>query len=551
MPELRSLDSAVSGRGAGKVRVVCQGRGGWKSLGALAQSIDKARKHGYRLRPSQPKLKLSRWQATRAALGELRARAAVRVQRDPARGQRLGQQRPGRRPAGRLHRAHLARAAAQRPALRPTDPEGLGRRQDAELPLPGHLPQRPEPDPHPGPRGARHPAAQPAAEEPSGHPRPRPLRALQPPARGQRRAADRRDHRRRLRLRVGRPRGAAAHLPQARDRARGPRRRVRGAQLHRARSARARPLRRGDRRLPDRHGEDVLGRRLRQPDLHLRPRPLHRLRRVRRRRRRRSTRAPPPRPASRPTCRSIRTRRASTPRSATATCAAACSRTRARWATPCGSPTTTSTATPPASRPTRSRPAAIPATRPTASRSTTTASTPTTSTCSSRTPPVRAGRRHPAVRRRHLLGRPQQRPGARQLDLGQLAQRRVPALDPRLPGHARGQHQPGRLVQEHRRCPPRAATASSTTTWAACPRASSPSPSCTRSATTWAPTRGVAPNGVDFWWDEGGLGIGHRQLLVQQPRPRRDARERDRPGRRGRQRRAAVRLHEQHARATP
>ena len=65
VPKLRSLDSAVSGRGAGKVRVVCQGRGGWKSLGALAQSIDSARKHGYRLRPSQPKLKLSRWHATR------------------------------------------------------------------------------------------------------------------------------------------------------------------------------------------------------------------------------------------------------------------------------------------------------------------------------------------------------------------------------------------------------------------------------------------------------------------------------------------------------
>ena len=37
---------------------------------------------------------------------------------------------------------------------------------------------------------------------------------------------------------------------------------------------------------------------------------------------------------------------------------------------------------------------------------------------------------------------------ARQLDLGQLAQRRLPALDPGLPRHARGQRQPGRLVQE-------------------------------------------------------------------------------------------------------
>ncbi len=36
VPELRSLESAVTGKGAGKVRVVCQGRGGWKSLELLA-----------------------------------------------------------------------------------------------------------------------------------------------------------------------------------------------------------------------------------------------------------------------------------------------------------------------------------------------------------------------------------------------------------------------------------------------------------------------------------------------------------------------------------
>jgi hypothetical protein len=62
VPEVRSLRSAVTGKGAGKVRVVCQGYRGWKSLGLLAKSIAKARKHGYRLRPSQPRLKLSRWQ---------------------------------------------------------------------------------------------------------------------------------------------------------------------------------------------------------------------------------------------------------------------------------------------------------------------------------------------------------------------------------------------------------------------------------------------------------------------------------------------------------
>ena len=63
VPKVRSLDSALSGRGAGKVRVVCQGRWGSKSIQALRESIEKARKHGYRLRPSQPKLHLSRREA--------------------------------------------------------------------------------------------------------------------------------------------------------------------------------------------------------------------------------------------------------------------------------------------------------------------------------------------------------------------------------------------------------------------------------------------------------------------------------------------------------
>ena len=65
VPDVRPLESAVTGRGAGKVRVVCQGRGGWKSMGKLIDSIAQARRHGYRLRPSQPKLYLSRWEARR------------------------------------------------------------------------------------------------------------------------------------------------------------------------------------------------------------------------------------------------------------------------------------------------------------------------------------------------------------------------------------------------------------------------------------------------------------------------------------------------------
>ena len=48
-------------------------------------------------------------------------------------------------------------------------------------------------------------------------------------------------------------------------------------------STRARHLHRGGRRLPAREDEDVLVGRVRQPDLHLRPRPVQELRRFRRR----------------------------------------------------------------------------------------------------------------------------------------------------------------------------------------------------------------------------------------------------------------------------
>jgi hypothetical protein len=64
VPSLRSLGSALDRHGAGKVRVVCQGRGGWKSIDALRESIKSARKYGYRIRPSQPKLYLSRREAS-------------------------------------------------------------------------------------------------------------------------------------------------------------------------------------------------------------------------------------------------------------------------------------------------------------------------------------------------------------------------------------------------------------------------------------------------------------------------------------------------------
>ena len=100
----------------------------------------------------------------------------------------------------------------------------------------------------------------------------------------------------------------------------------------------------------------------------------------------------------------------------------------------------------------------------------------------------------------HLLGRPQQRPRPRQLDLGQLAQRGLPAVDPGLPRHARGQRQPGQLVQGPDARPPRAPTASSATTSAGCRRASSRSRPCYKFGNKVGATRGPRPTG----WTSGG-----------------------------------------------
>jgi hypothetical protein len=63
VPDVRSLSTAVSGRGPGEVRVVCQGTRGKESLRLLKESINDVREHGYRLRPSQPELRLSKKQA--------------------------------------------------------------------------------------------------------------------------------------------------------------------------------------------------------------------------------------------------------------------------------------------------------------------------------------------------------------------------------------------------------------------------------------------------------------------------------------------------------
>ena len=65
VPTARSLKSAPSGAGPGHVLVVCKGKHGGRSLAALRASVRAAHTKGYRLRPSQPKIKLSKKEARR------------------------------------------------------------------------------------------------------------------------------------------------------------------------------------------------------------------------------------------------------------------------------------------------------------------------------------------------------------------------------------------------------------------------------------------------------------------------------------------------------
>src|SRR5829696_612725 len=65
VPSARSLSSAVTGSGPGEVLVVFQGRKGKDSLDALRASLNDARRHGYRLRPSQSKTEVSGREASK------------------------------------------------------------------------------------------------------------------------------------------------------------------------------------------------------------------------------------------------------------------------------------------------------------------------------------------------------------------------------------------------------------------------------------------------------------------------------------------------------
>jgi hypothetical protein len=63
VPTARPLASLITGAGPGGVLVVCKGSGGAASLAALKTSVNEARKRGFRLRPSEPKTKLSKKEA--------------------------------------------------------------------------------------------------------------------------------------------------------------------------------------------------------------------------------------------------------------------------------------------------------------------------------------------------------------------------------------------------------------------------------------------------------------------------------------------------------
>jgi Right handed beta helix region len=60
VPSPRSLASAATGAGPGQVLVVCKGDDGKRSLRALRASLKDAKKDGYKLRPSQPKIDVSK-----------------------------------------------------------------------------------------------------------------------------------------------------------------------------------------------------------------------------------------------------------------------------------------------------------------------------------------------------------------------------------------------------------------------------------------------------------------------------------------------------------
>ena len=164
-----ALGGDRQGTGRRARRLQGQGRLG---LAAVAAQVARTGDRQGLLHPTEPaQVRAQREEGAEAAADQPGARRGLQVRLDPE-GRLAGrQQRPGRDHARSLHGAEVAPGAAQRPALQPLAAAGgRERRPHPELRVPGHLPQRPEPDLHPGPRGRRQ-AAVAAAHQPPGHPR--------------------------------------------------------------------------------------------------------------------------------------------------------------------------------------------------------------------------------------------------------------------------------------------------------------------------------------------------------------------------------------------
>ena len=189
----------------------------------------------------------------------------------------------------------------------------------------------------------------PAAREPPRDPEPRRVHPLQRPDRGLGRERRRRRSSTRATRRKGNggPNGVGSKKDVVDPRR--PRRRLRAAQRHRAPRRRARHLRARDRRLHARPLQGVLQQALRDADVRRGPR---RAAELRGRRPRRLGRLPGRRAGDRRAAPAGHRARATTRRSAAATCTTTSRATRGRTATPSTSTTTTSTTTRSASRPT-------------------------------------------------------------------------------------------------------------------------------------------------------------------------------------------------------
>jgi hypothetical protein len=152
VPAARGLPSAVTGKGPGKVRVVCEGKNGTSSLRLLRKSLEQATGKGFHIRPSQPKYVLSDKKAekltriNRDLADECKYDSIQEAVFDSGNNDRVVIM-PGRytEPESRQAPLNDPRCA---PSLLQEDASG---RPDPELRVPGHLPERPEPGLHPGP----------------------------------------------------------------------------------------------------------------------------------------------------------------------------------------------------------------------------------------------------------------------------------------------------------------------------------------------------------------------------------------------------------------